>query len=232
MDSTQGCLVNNGGSPACTGDLVEDILPDFRIGEPGEIIVDGDALAQRLMDGFSECIVQMGLPTEYESKAVEGIIAVIHEHFDILQDAGREVLCLIDGKEEGLLFFPVEVEDLLLDRPEHAGFAPSGLYAKRTAELTVEFHDADGREAEILHVVKVGVQVSGKTAQRKGFAHAGTCGEQADSPGILEVVQPREHLRDVFREETVLLGGSLFVKGVEGQPIVSAEHQHAPPILE
>ena len=109
------------------------------------------------------------------------------EHLDILQDAGGEVLRLVDGKEEGLLLFSVKIENLLLDRPEHAAF---GFYTKRGTELEVEFHDADGREAEIFHVVKVRVQAFGKTAQRKAFAHTCACGEQSDASCIFQIVQP------------------------------------------
>ena len=112
------------------------------------------------------------------------------EHLDILQDAGGEVLRLVDGKEEGLLLFSVKIENLLLDRPEHAGFAAFGFYTKRGTELAVEFHDADGREPEIFHVVKVRVQAFGKTAQRKAFAHTCACGEQSDASCIFQIVQP------------------------------------------
>ena len=39
----------------------------------------------------------------YPREAVQGVIPIVHEHLDVLQDAGGEVLCLIDGQEEGLL---------------------------------------------------------------------------------------------------------------------------------
>ena len=88
----------------------------------------GDALAQGLMDGLLQGAVQVRLPAEDEREAVEGVIPVVHEHLDVLQDAGGEVLCLIDCQEEGLLLVPVKVEDLLLYGAEHAGLAAPWLH--------------------------------------------------------------------------------------------------------
>ena len=88
----------------------------------------GDPLAQGLMDGLLQGAAPVGLPTEDEREAVEGAISVVHEHLDVLQDAGGEVLCLIDCQEEWLLLVLVEVEDLLLYGAEHAGLAAPWLY--------------------------------------------------------------------------------------------------------
>ena len=158
----------------------------------------GDALAQGLMDGLFQGAVQVGLPTEDEREAVQGVIPVVHEHLDILQDAGGEVLCLIDCQEEGLLLVLVEVEYLLLYGAEHPRLAAPWLYPQDRAELAVELHDADRGEADVLHMVEVGVEALCEAAQGEGFAHAGACGEQPDSPCVLEVVQPGRHFRDVL----------------------------------
>ena len=194
MDGREGSLVDDGGGAPCTGNLVEDILPHFLVGEAGKVIMDCDPLAQGFMDGLSEGIIQMGFPTEYECKAVQGIIAVVHEHLDILQDTGGEVLCLVDGKEERLFLFPVEIEYLFLYSPEHAGFTAFWLYAQGRAELAVELHDADGGEAEIFHVVKIRVKAFRKAAQGKGLAHAGAGGKKPYAPCVFQVIQTGEHL--------------------------------------
>jgi hypothetical protein len=81
-------------------------------------------------------------------------------------------------------------------------------------------------------VVEVRVQALREAAQGEGLAHAGACGEQADTPGVLQVVQPGRHLRYVLREETVLLFGILLIERIEGKPIVGTEHQPSPPIFE
>ena len=61
--------------------------------------MNGDALSQSLMDRFAECVIEMGFPTEDEGKTVHGIIAVIHEHLDVIKDAIAQVLRFINVKE-------------------------------------------------------------------------------------------------------------------------------------
>ncbi len=128
VDGTKRRLIDDGGGPSGTGDLVEDVLRHFRIRESGKVVMHGDPLAQGLVDGLFQGAVQVGLPAEDEREAVQGVIPVVHEHLDVLQDAGGEVLCLIDCQEEGLLLVPVEVEDLLLYGAEHAGLAAPWLH--------------------------------------------------------------------------------------------------------
>ena len=143
--------------------------------EPFIIIMDGDALTECFMDRFAEDVIEVGLTTEDQGKAVQGIIAVIHEHLDVIKDAIAEVLGFIDGKEQGLVLVAVQVGDLFLDGLEHGRFSAFIRDTQNGTELFVEVSDTDGGQAHILHVVLVGVQVFGKTAQGIGFPHAGKC---------------------------------------------------------
>ncbi len=70
VDGGKRRLVNDGGGPSGTGDLVEDVLRHFRIRQPGEVIVHGDALAQGLMEGLFKGTVEAGLPAEGERETV------------------------------------------------------------------------------------------------------------------------------------------------------------------
>ena len=198
VDGGKCRLVDDGGRPSGTGNLVEDVLRHFRIREPGKVVVHGDPLAQGLMDGLLQGDVEVGLSAKDEREAVEGVIPVVHEHLDVLQDAGGEVLCLIDCQQEGLFLVLVEVEDLFLYGAEHAGLAAPWLHAQNRAELAVELHDADGGETDVLHVVEVRVEALCKAAQGEGLAHAGAGGEEPDAPGVLQVIQTGRHLRDVL----------------------------------
>ena len=123
VDGGKRRLVDDGCGPSGAGDLVEDVLRHFRIRQSGEVVMYGNPLAQGLMDRLFQGVVQVGIPAEDEREAVQGVIPIVHEHLDVLQDAGGEVLCLIDCQEEGLLLVLVEVEDLLLHGAEHAGLA-------------------------------------------------------------------------------------------------------------
>jgi hypothetical protein len=63
--------------------------------QPGKVVVRCDPLEQSLMDGLFQGAVQVRLPAEDEREAVEGVIPVVHEHLDVLQDAGGEVLAWV-----------------------------------------------------------------------------------------------------------------------------------------
>ena len=49
-----------------------DILRDFLVGKPLELVVDGDPLAQGLVDRLAQRAVQVRLPAEDQGEAVEG----------------------------------------------------------------------------------------------------------------------------------------------------------------
>ncbi len=99
MDGGKGSLFHDGGGTSRTGDLVEDILCHFRIRQSGKVVVHGDPLAKGFVDGLAESVVQMGFPAQDESKTVEGIVPIIHEHLDALHEAFCQVLFLvIDAK--------------------------------------------------------------------------------------------------------------------------------------
>lgn len=61
------------------------------------------------MDRFAEDVIEVWLTAEDQGKAVQGIIAIIHEHFDVIKDAIAEVLGFIDGEEQGLVLVAVQV---------------------------------------------------------------------------------------------------------------------------
>ena len=128
MDRGKGGLLYDGGRASRTGDLMEHVLRHLRIRETGEVVVHSNPLPQGFMNGLAQGIVKMRFPAQDEREAVQGVIAVVHEHLDVLQDACGEVLGLIDCQEEGLLLVLVEVEDLLLHGAEHPRLAAPWLY--------------------------------------------------------------------------------------------------------
>jgi hypothetical protein len=159
--------------------------------------VDRDTLPEGFMDGFTERVVEVGLTAEDESEAVDRIIAIVHEHFNIVEDGGRQILGLVNSQQEGLAFFFIKVKDLGLDGIEHPGLTAFRLHTEDVAELAVKFHNADGGQADVLHVVEVRVEGFGKTAQRKGFPHARASSKNTNSSGVLQIVKTVEHLLEV-----------------------------------
>ena len=122
------------------------------------IIMNGDTLPECLMDGLAENVIEMRFTAEDQGKAVQGIIAVVHEHLDVIKDAIAEILGFIDGKEQWLVLVPVEVGDLLLDRPEHGRLSAFVRDTQNGTELFVEVRNTDGGQAHVFHMVLVGVQ--------------------------------------------------------------------------
>lgn len=57
--------------------------------------MDRDALAERLVDRLPERAVQIRFPAEDQREAVQGIVIIVHQHLQVIQDGGVEILCLI-----------------------------------------------------------------------------------------------------------------------------------------
>ena len=191
------CLIYDRWRAAGDRDLVPYVLGDFRVGKPCKVIVDGDTLTQRLMDGLAESAVQVGFPTEDQRKTVEGIVTVIHEHLDVVEDGGIQELRLIHGEDQGLAFFPVEVFDLFLDRPEPPGFSASEAHAENLAQFTVEFGDTYGREADVLHMVLAGHEGLRETPQTESLPHARPGSKDTDPADVLEMQEAAVHLFEI-----------------------------------
>lgn len=127
------------------------------------------------MDRLAEGVIEVGFPTQDQGKTVDGIIAVIHEHLDVIEDTGAQVLCFINGKEQGLAFFLIQVINLLLNGAEHTDFPAFIGHSEDGTELLIEIGNTDCGQAGVFHVEEAGIQTGSKTAQAEGFSHAGSC---------------------------------------------------------
>lgn len=126
MEGGKSGRVNDGFGAAGADQLMADIVGDLGVRQAGEGVMDGNTLAQGLVDRFAQGVVEIRLTAEDESKAVDGVITVIHKHFNIVEDSGGEILRLVHRQQEGLAFFFVEMKDLVLDCVEHARLTALG----------------------------------------------------------------------------------------------------------
>lgn len=62
-------------------------------------LIPSRPFAQGFMDRLTQGAVQVRLTAEYEGKAVQGIIPIIHKHLDVFEDALREVLSFLHETE-------------------------------------------------------------------------------------------------------------------------------------
>ena len=122
MRSGQGCRINDACGCPCQLKLVQDVSGDFGVRQSGIVVMDSDPLAQCLMNWFSERAIKMGFPAQDQCKVINRVVAVVHEHLDVIQDSGIQVLCFINGEKKRLAFFFVKIGDLFLDSLEHPGF--------------------------------------------------------------------------------------------------------------
>lgn len=120
-----------------------------------------------------ERVIEVGLATQDERKVIDGIITIVHEHLDIVQDPGTQVLCFINGKEQGLSFFFVQIGDLLLDGFEHTGLTAFIGYTEEGTELFVKINHADGGQAQVFHVEETGIQTGSKHRRAYDFPMPG-----------------------------------------------------------
>ena len=147
----------------------------------------------------------MRFPTQNQCKVVHRIIAVVHEHLDIIQDSGTQVLGFINGKKQRLSFLFVEIGDLFLNGLEHSGFSALIRNAEDGTELFVKVGHTDGGQAQVFHVEQAGIQTCSKASQGIGLSHTGSGGKHTNPPDILEIVQAVCHFPEVTGYEVILL---------------------------
>jgi len=99
----------------------------------------------------------MRFATEDQGEVIHGIIAVVHEHLDIIQDAGVKMLGLVNCQEQWLPLFLIPVSDLFADGLEHGGFAAFFTDSKDGTQLLVKVSNTDGGKAQIFHVTEAGI---------------------------------------------------------------------------
>lgn len=228
MNSRQCRRGNNGSGTSGPLDLMDDVISHFLIVKSPEVIMDCDALAERFVHGFTQDVVQVRLTAEDQGKAVQGVIFEVHQHFQVVEYGGVEMVGLINGQDEGLAFFFIQVEYLLLDCPETPRLPTLVTDAEDIAEGLIELCDTDRGEAHVLHAAKVRVQLLFKAAQPIGFPHPAMRSEDADPTDILQIIQAFCHLAEILGMEMVLLPDG-FAKGIASEPIVIVIHgRHLP----
>ena len=109
-------------------------------------------LAQCFMNRFAERIIEMGFPTQDQGKVINRVVAVVHEHHDVIQDSGIQILCFVNGEKKRLAFLFVKIGDLFLDSLEYPGFAAFFRNSKNEAKLLVKVSNADGGKTQVFHM--------------------------------------------------------------------------------
>ena len=137
---------------------MDDVFLNFLIAESRIVVMDRDALFKCLIYRFAQDVVEMRFSTEDQCKAVDGIVSIVHEHLDIIQDSCGKILCFIYSQEQRLSFLMIEVIDLFLNGLEHSRLSTSAADSEYIAELFVEFCDADSGKAHVFHVIKVRIE--------------------------------------------------------------------------
>ena len=176
-------------------------------------------------------IIEVVFTAEDQGEAVKGIILVVHQHLDIIQDTGVEILSFINSEEKRLAFLSIEIIDLLLDSAEHTGLSTLVADAEDFAELPVEFCNTDSRETDIVHVKEIGIEGLSKAAEGKGFAHTGSGCKNTYTPDVFQIVEPALHGFKIGRAKLVFHLKILLVKGIEAEGIKVNEsiHKSEPP---
>ena len=200
-----------------------DIGGDLVRPQAAKGVVHGDALAESFVDRFFEGVVQVRLPAQDESEAVKGVVVEIHQHLEVFEHGIAQVLGLIDGKDKGLLLFLIKVMDPVLYGLEHDGLAAFGLKTELVTQLLVEFADRDGRETDILHIIKVFVQRGFELPETEGFPHAGRSSENADPADVLQIGKAVHHRFLIGGLKGIRYLQRMFVKRVAGQAVESLE---------
>ena len=191
-----------------------DIGGDLVRSQSSKGVVHGDALAESFVDRFFESVIQVRLPAQDQCEAVKGVIVEIHQHLEVFEYSIAQVLGFINGQDKGLFLFLIKVMDPVLYGPEHDGLAAFGFKAELVTQLFVEFTDRDGREADILHIIKVLVQGGFELPEAEGFPHAGGGGKNADPADVLKIGKAVHHRFLVSGLKGIRYLQGMFVKRV------------------
>ena len=160
--------------------------------------MNGNPLTKCFVNRPSECPVQVRFSAEHQREAVYRVVAVIHQHFDIIQDTRGEVLGFIYSQKQGLTLFVVKIPDLFLYGFEHPGFSAFIAYTQDVTKLLIELRHTDCGKTDVFHMVEIGIQPLREAPEGVGFPHAGAGGKEADAPGVLQVIQTGSHLPEVL----------------------------------
>ena len=193
----EGGVIDDRFGTAGTGKLVDHVLHGFVIGKALVVVMNGDALAQGFVDLLPEDVVEVRFTAEDQSEAVDGIVAVVHEHLDVVKDAVGKILGLVHSEQKRLPLFVIEVIDLFLNGLEHRRLSAFFVHTEDHAELLVEISDADGGKTDVFHVVEVGIERPGEAAETERLSHAGTGSEKTDAAGVFENVEAGSHLIEI-----------------------------------
>ena len=138
------------------------VFRDFRVRETFIVVTDSDALVESFVNRFAQSVLKIGFATEDKGKTVKGILSIIHEHLDIVENTGVQILCFVYGKKEGLAFFLVKIVDLILYGTEHPSLAAFVTDTENLTEFLVKIRDTYCGKADILHMVHVWIEAFGK----------------------------------------------------------------------
>ena len=141
--------------------------------QSAEVIVDDDSLAQRFIYGFLQSLVEVRFCTEDQREAVQGIILEVHQHLEVPEDPGAEVLCLIEDQYERLPLLLIEVVDLLLYGLEHDGLSATDIQSEGVADLSIELCDRNGCQTEVHDLIEVLIQLFLEASDTVGLSHSG-----------------------------------------------------------
>ena len=188
------------------------VINSFLIRQPPEIVVYGYPLPQGFVYGGAEYPVEMRLAAEYQGKAVYGVALVVHQHFYVVKDAGRKVLCLIYGQQQGLSLFLVLVCCLFLYGPEHARLAALGRNAQHHAWLTVKFCHAYGGQTNVERHMQVGIEAAKKVSQAVHFALPWTGSKKPYPPCLGQMPQAPCHPPEILGFK---MGSAAYAAGIQ-----------------
>lgn len=166
--------------------------------QSAEVIVDDDPLAQRFIHRFFQSFIKVRFCAEDQREAVQGIILEVHQHLEIPEDSGAEVLCFIEDQYERLPLLLIQVVDLLLYGLEHNGLSATDIQSERVADLFVELCNGNGRQTKVHYLIEVLIQFFLEASDTVGLSHSGGGRKYADAPDIYEIPEPVQECLQVI----------------------------------
>src|SRR5215831_11995284 len=172
-------------------ELLREISIQFFARQPFQVILHGNALAQRLMHLQLERAAQQRLTHQQQRQIVRGVHVEVQQQGKLLQRRVAQQLGLV-ADEQGVLFLAlIQAHDSLRDLARQVAAIVRRLQIQFQRHLAEQIERRARRPVQIHHLEQIGIQTGGEAARRGALARTDFAGDQPRAAMLYQKLEPR-----------------------------------------
>ena len=192
----------------------------FFAGEPLQVILHGDALAQGFVHLQRQRAAQQGLAEQQQGQVVRRIHVEVQQQRELFEGGMRQQLGLVADENRVLLLALIETHDGFGDLAHQVAPVVRRDQVQFQRELPQQVESRPAGPVQVQDLIEIGIEAGGEGARGGGFAGAHFAGEQAGAVMIDQELKPRLHLGPGLRGKQLLGVGAVaegrFLEAEEG----------------